>query len=583
MRKGLLVAASAAMVLSLCACGNVSINISNVPSDGDEETKGAETETVEEETVEEETASGPMVECSTGKYLGAEDNGIMSFKGIRYAKPPVGERRWKAPEPIDKSTETFDATHFGKSAFQIKSDSEQASLNPEGLSEDCLTLNVWTTDPETKGKPVMFWIHGGAFSYGGTADPLYDGSFILAEHPDVVVVSCNYRVGPMGFIDFSELEGGEAFPTSGYNGILDQIEGLKWVQENIEAFGGDPENVTIFGESAGGGSVAILLAADGTEGLFKHAIAQSGSVNFTMTHERFKEIGAAQTLMEKAGAKTVDDLMALSEEDLFNLYIDDSGDKCVAAMSVLPLRGEDSIIPEDPYQAILDGAGKDVDLIIGTTADENRYFADAICDPSIASVEGEEREKLTEMKLSLYDKGLLGSKMDRVFGMCTPEEKANLDKFLEMYKEKEEEEIWQKTALVNEYGFRGPAIRVAYNHAMAGGSGKTYMYYFCKKNTLIDWIGACHASELAYVFHNFTDEQFSGPVLPVLSDTMCSAWTNFAINGAPDFDGFSWPEYSPENRETIFFNDDGTTSVVNDPLPEERELVDTILHYYVAL
>lgn len=527
------------------------------------------------------SAESPTVRCSTGRYIGSENNGVISFKGIRFVKPPVGKLRWKAPQPIEKSNKTFDATHFGKSALQIKSDSEQASMNPEGQSEDCLTLNIWTKDLSSKGKPVMFWIHGGAFSYGGTADPLYDGSYIVAQHPDVLVVTCNYRVGPMGFIDFSEIEGGEAFPTSGYNGILDQIEGLKWVQENIEAFGGDPKNVTIFGESAGGGSVAILLASEGTEGLFKHAIAQSGSVNFTMTHERFKEIGAAQLLMKKAGARNMDDLMALSEKDLSVLYTDASTGKCVAALSVLPLRGDDSIIPADPYQAVLEGAGKDVDLIIGTTADECRYFADSVFDPSVAAVQGEERQKLTEAKLDVYSKILVGAKLDRVYAMCTAEEKAKLNAILKMHSDKQE--IWQKTVLVNEYGFRGPAIRVAYNHALSGGSGKTYMYYFCKKNTLVDWLGACHASELSYVFHNLDDVQFSGPVLPELADTMCGAWTSFAVNGTPGGKNLFWPEYSPEKRETIFFNDDGTTSVVNDPLPEERELIDSILHYYVAM
>ena len=171
----------------------------------------------------------PTVKCYNGCFAGSTDNGVTSFKGIPYAKPPVGELRWKAPQPVEASDELFDATHFGKSAFQIKSDSEQASMNPEGIGEDCLTLNIWTANLEKKNKPVMFWIHGGAYSYGGTADPLYDGRFLVAEHPDILLVSCNYRVGPMGFIDFSNVPGGEAFRTSAYNGILDQIQALRWV------------------------------------------------------------------------------------------------------------------------------------------------------------------------------------------------------------------------------------------------------------------------------------------------------------------------------------------------------------------
>lgn len=525
--------------------------------------------------------AAPAVKCYNGIFTGSTENGVTSFKGIPYAKPPVGELRWKAPQPVEASDEVFDATRFGKSAFQIRSDSEQASLNPEGISEDCLTLNIWTADLERANKPVMFWIHGGAYSYGGSADPLYDGRFLVAEHPDILLVSCNYRVGPMGFIDFSGIPGGEAFSTSAYNGLLDQIQALKWVQQNIAAFGGDPSNVTVFGESAGGGSVTELLVAKGTEGLFRRAIAQSGSVNFTMTHERYAEIGVADRLLEKAGAASVDDLMAIPEEQLYEIYTDDSNGQAIGAMTVLPLRGEDSIIPADPYQAILDGAGKDVDLIIGTTADENRYFIDAVLDPALSKLHGEALETMTAVKMFIYASALTGKKLSRVFSMCTPEEKAGLDQFLQLYAR--EPDIWRWTALFNEYGFRSPAIQVAWNHAKAGGTGKTYMYYFRKKNTMFDWIGACHASELAYVFHNLEDEQFSGKVVPELADQMCGAWTRFAATGDPAWNGVEWPEYTPENRETMFFNDDATTEVVNDPMPEERKLVQPILHYYIAL
>ena len=527
----------------------------------------------------EETA--PSVKCYNGTFVGMRENGIASFKGIPYAKPPIGELRWKAPEPVEADDGTYDATHFGKSAIQLKASSELASMNPEGQSEDCLTLNIWTADLEKKNKPVMFWIHGGAYSYGGTSDPLYDGQYLVAEHPDILLVSCNYRVGPMGFIDFFEVEGGENFPTSGYNGLLDQIQALKWVQQNIEAFGGDPENVTIFGESAGGGSVTELLIADGTEGLFRRAIAESGAVNFTMTHERFAEIGVAQKLLEKANGECMDDLMALSEAELTEIYLDESDGQAIGAMSVLPLRGEDSILPEDPYQALLDGAGKDVDLIIGTTADEMRYFIDDVCEPALADMEGEEYESLLQTKLELFGQFVTGAKVDRVYSMCTAEEKDNLDRFLELHAD--EEEIWAKTALMNEYSFRAPAIMTAYNHAMAGGSGKTFMYHFRKQNTNFDWVGACHACELAYVFHNLTDEQFSGTVVPELADAVCGAWTSFAVSGMPAIEGIDWPEYSPDSRETLIFNDDCSISVENDPGSEERQLIETILHYYVAM
>lgn len=535
---------------------------------------GSNTETIK-------TNSSPVAECYNGHFVGAKKNNILSFKGIPYAKPPVGELRWKAPQPVEASDETFDATRFGKSAFQLKADSEQASMNPEGQSEDCLTLNVWTANDDKKDKPVMFWIHGGAYSYGGTSDPLYDGYFIVNEHPDVVVVTANYRVGPMGFIDFKGIDGSEEFPTSAYNGILDQIEALKWVQKNIEVFGGNPKNVTIFGESAGGGSVTELLVAKGTEGLFQHAIAESGSVNFTMTHQRYAEIGAADALMKKANAKCMDDLMAISEEELYKIYVDGSDGKAIGTYSGLPLRGVDSIIPEDPYEAILNGAGKDIDLIIGTTADENRYFIDTVCEPSLLNAKKDEVDELTKKKFSLFLEYFARPKVNNLLNKCNDDEKSNVEEFLSMYKD--EEELWQRIALVNEYAFRSPAIQVAYNHAKAGGKGKTYMYYFCKKNTNIDWIGACHASEVAYVFHNFEDEQFTGKVVPELADKMCGLWTSFAVDGVPKYDGVEWPEYSTENRETLFFNDDITIEVVNDPFPKLRELIQKVLHYYLPL
>ena len=176
---------------------------------------------------------------------------------------------------------------------------------------------------------------------------------------------------------------------------------------------------------------------------------------------------------------------------------------------------------------------------------------------------------------------MTGAKVDRVYAMCTAEEKENLDRFLALHAD--EEEIWAKTALMNEYSFRAPAIMTAYNHAMSGGNGKTYMYHFRKKNTNYDWIGACHACELSYVFHNLTDEQFSGQVVPELADAVCDAWTSFAVSGVPVIGDIEWPEYSPDNRETLIFYDDCSISVENDPKSEERQLIETILHYYVAM
>ena len=523
----------------------------------------------------------PVAVCTNGIFVGTYEGntGVASFKGIPFAKPPVGELRWKAPQSVEASDEIFDAASYRKVALQPYASSEPISWHPENMSEDCLTLNIWTTGVTGKKKPVMFWMHGGAYSYGSAIDSLYSGQYMVAEHPEIVVVTANYRLGPFGYIDFSTVDGGEEFSTSGYNGLLDQIEALKWIQQNIENFGGDPDNVTIFGESAGAGSVCALLAAEGTEGLFQHAIVQSGGPNFTYTHENFARYGAAELLMKKANATCMDDLMKLSEAELFDIYRDTGDGESLSYFFYAPLRGEDSIIPEDPYQAILNGAGKDIDLMIGTTANEYNYFIFDTLNPSPE----EEGHVLSEETKNAFSNMVLDTSVDRLISKCTKDELESIREFMALYAD--EEEFWQKLALMTETAFRSPAIKVAENHIKAGGTGKTFMYYFTKENTRYDWIGASHGCELPYVFHNFEKEQelVSGPVIHELADQTCGAWASFAIAANPSYNGVEWPEYSLEKRETMVFHNDGTVSVENDPLSKQRELIVPLMYHYNGL
>ena len=259
---------------------------------------------------------GPAVTCSNGTFIGKEKNEVCSFKGIPYALPPVGKLRWKPPVPAEKDGGTYEAFYFGKSGIQTDAETERASLYVQG--EDCLTLNVWTSDKtETEGKPVMVFIPGGAYGWGGSADPLYDGQKFIEAYPDVVLVTVNYRIGLMGFIDFSAVKGGEEYSHSGNLGLLDQICALQWVRDNIRGFGGDPKNVTLFGESAGGGSVSLLPLIDEAKGLFRRVIAQSGSIALTFSREECQSLTAK--LMEETKAKTMEDLLALTEEELMEL------------------------------------------------------------------------------------------------------------------------------------------------------------------------------------------------------------------------------------------------------------------------
>lgn len=573
MKKKLLITLASCTVLalgmlSLAGCGG---------SAGDEGENGAD------------AANGPVLTVANGNFTGAENDGVLEFKGIPYAKAPTGELRWKAPAAPDDSDETFDATGFGNTSVQYPWHSEPAGIvNPVG--EDCLTLNVWTADLETKDKPILFYIHGGGFAWGGTADPLYDGQFIVREHPEAVVVTTNYRLGALGLIDFSDVEGGEDFPDAPYLSMLDLIQSLKWVQANAESFGGDPNNVTIFGESAGGAYVSLLLACKDAEGLFQHAVAHSGSVNLTFSREDFRTVGdrygaeqtagksQAQILMDVSGAKNMDDLMAISEEDMIRYLCDEPADEwedLVTDYYNFPLRGDGSIIPEDPYQAIADGVNKDVDFITGTNADEWRYWVDEMGPEAVV---GQGDEEAVAANLEAYKEGIAQVKYDEALAAAAnDDEKAAVDKVLEL--SGETDLWWQQTEVGNETGFRIPSIVCAQNHAKAGGT--SYMYYFEKKSDAEEWLGACHASETAYVFHNLTGAGFSGTMDEGLADNMCAAWVSFAADGNPSTDAAEWTAYDDKDRATMIFGDDGSLKMENDPLGDQRELMEPFAYYYL--
>ena len=219
----------------------------------------------------------PTVETTSGKLIGATHRGTHVFRGIPFAAPPVGALRFRPPQPVAPWSGVREALTFGPMAPQLPSALEALAGNtPLGQSEDCLTLNVWTPACDGAKRPVMVWIHGGGFTTGTAASPWYSGTN-LALQGDVVVVTANYRLGALGFMHLADV-GGEAWGSSANCGILDQVAALRWVRDNVAGFGGDPDNVTVFGESAGGCSVVTLLATPAAKGLFHKAIAESASV-----------------------------------------------------------------------------------------------------------------------------------------------------------------------------------------------------------------------------------------------------------------------------------------------------------------
>lgn len=549
MKKIRLLSLALSLLLLLTACGG------GAPEPSPEDSPAPPTQ--------EDTATSMTAICTNGHFTGQPEpeTGVLSFKGIPYAKAPVGELRWKAPQAPEASGETFQAADFGKSCLQYEWPSEPASYNEIG--EDCLTLNIWTKDLTTDGKPVMVYFHGGSYAWGGTSDPLYNGQYFVDRNEDIIIVTANYRIGMMGFVDFSHVEGGEDFPDAPVLGLLDQIQALKWVQENITAFGGDPNNVTIFGESAGAGSTSLLLVIDEAKGLFQKCIAQSGNLSMTCTQEELDEGGMTEILLELTGAQNMDDLMAIPEEELIEYYLTplDEDETCLNDLYNPPLRGG-SLIPEDPYQALLDGASKDVIFLTGTNSNEWNYW-----------IEEMGMENMQE-GAAVYEASIIDPMLEFVRTSATAEENALVDQFLALQADKEP--LWAKTEFCNDLAFRVPAITAVTNHTKAGGV--SYLYYFAKDSGL-EMLGACHASEVAYVFHNLRDDLLFGTAEPGLADQISDAWANFARTGDPSTETNPWAPYTVENRETMVVGNDCTMRMENDWMGQERTLIEPLIKY----
>lgn len=485
------------------------------------------------------------VRCINGTFVGKRENGVDVFLGIPYALPPVGVQRWKRPLPAVPDDGVYEAYYNGKSPIQTEWPTEQASYYPQG--EDCLYLNIWRSSdcPDNK-KTVMVFFHGGSYGWGGTVDPLYDGKNFVSSHPDIILVTVGYRTGLMGFVDLSAVEGGEDFPDAPNLGILDQIEALRWIRQNIGGFFGDPDNVTIFGESAGGGSVSLLPIIDEAKGLFRRVIAESGSVALTFSKEECSDF--TRRLLKESGARHMDDLMSMSEEDLKKV------NEALNMYNNFPQR-DGRLISFDPYTPYENGFTADIDMLIGTNANEVNYWVGEVGGivPFLFStpVKFENDMKV----LSPADRRLVKYAMSRMKG----------------------HEIWRMVEFYNELMFRLPAVRQAECHAKNGG--KAYMYYWTQPSS-IRFRGACHAVELSYVFQNPQETIFTGePADAGLTKIVGDMWANFARTGDPSVPGLDWNAYDEKLRSTAIIS--RSPHIKNDPLKAQRELLSPLLRYMI--
>jgi para-nitrobenzyl esterase len=494
------------------------------------------------------------VETQDGWVEGEQRAGHLAFRGIPFARPPLGSLRFRAPEPVVPWPGTLDAREFAASAPQ--SNSELPWMEAQGpRSEDCLYLNVVT--PSRSGKrPVMVWIHGGGFELGSGSSPVYDGG-PLAERGDVVVVTINYRLGALGYL-YLGAAGGERFGASANLGQLDQIAALRWVRENIAAFGGDPGNVTIFGESAGSIAVCTLLAMPAARGLFHRAVAQSGAWLEVQAPEAAAETSAAY-LRELGISSTQTE--ALQELDVVQLLAAQHkvGLRLRGGLGFCPVLDPASV-PLHPRDAFARGEAAQVPLVIGTNRDELNLFR-------MGSLRELDKPMENARAIALLQNQLPSSVSEHV------------PRVLEAYRASRARRGLPHGnrallgAIQSDVRFRLPSIQFA--EAYRAVSPRTFMYLFTYESPALDGaLRACHALELPFVFgtlHAPFQDRFAGrgPAVEALSETMMACWLTFARSGDPTHPrAGDWIPYDPTRRATLVFDTD--SKLEDAPYEEER-------------
>ncbi len=496
-----------------------------------------------------------------GRVEGRKKGGVLLFAGIPYASPPTGDARFRPPRPHPPWEGVRPARRFGKVAPQLPSPLGQLLGAPApDWDEDCLTLNVTTPALDDAARPVMVWIHGGAFLSGTAAIPWYDGA-PFARRGDVVVVSINYRLGALGFLHLGERS--DELTSSGNNGILDQIAALEWVRDNVHEFGGDPDQVTIFGESAGGMSVGTLLGVPAAKGLFRRAISQSGACHNSVSRESAARV--AEIFSEKAGTSDVEALRGLPVEKILEaqaatvlLLANDrraigEGRSLPLGMAFQPVV-DGAVLPKPPIEAVREGAAADVDLLTGTNLDEQHLFL--LANPP------------------RFDRARLVRWMDRTFG----EGAAALETYERKRPEASEDDLL--AAALTDQAFRIPAIRLA--EAQCGHRKNTFLYLFTwASRALGGRLGSCHALEIPFVFDNLGRAgveallgKDSSPT--ALAEAMHLAWISFARSGDPGHAGIErWPAFETSRRATMEFGE--RIGILEDPGASERKLWDGLL------
>ena len=428
----------------------------------------------------------------------------------------------QAPQPLNPSDKSFDAKKFGFTAMQTVDENEGASVNPQ--NEDCLTLNIWTRGAKNN-LPVMVFVHGGGFQSGGSNDPLYSGSNFAAAN-DVIIVTFNYRVNVFGFVNFGAID--KNFEGTGCLGIKDQVAALQWVKENIAEFGGNPDNVTIFGESAGSISCMFLSIIPAAKNLFNKVISQSGSLSYYNKPEHSAQL--AENFMNLSGTKKMGDLMKKSAEELKNIYEKLTAIRDVAALMDFFPTCDGKFLPENPFKALKDGAARGIKFLTGTTAGEWRYLADygeTFCE----IIRGNYKELSPIIKKSDFENG------EEIY-----------KKWLKNRADDEENFI----AFANNLDWR---VNQELTAEYQSNFDDVYFYLFSEQSP-VENLCSCHMVDVPYTFN--VGNNFVPNPNPKLVKQIQSSWAAFATTGNPDNESIPhWEKYSADNRQTMELNSKG--------------------------
>ena len=500
-----------------------------------------------------------IVPTKSGKLEGSTEGGQFVFKGIPYAAPPVGKLRWHPPQPAASWNGVRPAKEFGPIAPQNTlpgSDLMANLMATERRDENCLFLNIWTPGIDDARRPVMVWIHGGAFVIGSGSQDMFRGN-TLAANKNIVLVTINYRMGALGFMNLKEITGG-SIPATGCEGLLDQIAALDWVHDNIESFGGDPDNVTVFGESAGSMSIGDLMSMPAARGRFQKAIMESGGANTVSSLE--SGVSAAEEFLR------ILDVRAQDTDALYSVKVEQIMDAQEALGFIMRERDgritpfqpvvDGTVMPEVPIEAIRKGVASHIKTLAGTNLDEFKLFN--VMNPGF--------RKINEAGMIAQVETMIPA--DHVSRMITSYRAARKNRGEAV----EPGDIL--TAIQSDLMFRIPVLHLVEAQCHSGQGAYNYLFNW-KSPALRGRLGACHALEIGFVFGNY-EKSFcgAGPDADALSQRMQDAWAAFAHTGNPSSESLGvWEPYG-DCRTTMILGKE--CRLENAPYEKERGAWDTI-------